>query len=373
MKILLVNWLDLANPQGGGAEIHAFELFSRLAKWGHSVRLVCSGWPGGPRRAVVDGIDVTRVSTRYGFALAGRAAVRRALAEETPDILVEDINKIPLFTAGLTDRPFCAIVPHLFGGTAFNEAPWPIAAAVWLAERPLARAYRRAGFHAISESTRDDLVARGVRAECIRVIHPGVDSAWFTPDPGTPRRVPPAFLYIGRLRRYKGVDIAIRAFARAHRERPDLRFDIAGTGDTRPALEQLVAELGLGEAVTFHGYVTEAQKLDLLRSTTANIFPSPKEGWGITVVEAAACGTPSIASDSPGLQDSVRHGETGFLVPHGDEAALAARMLELAGSPRLVAQLGAAARAFAGTLTWDHAARETEQHLTDIINGSACG
>jgi glycosyltransferase involved in cell wall biosynthesis len=119
--------------------------------------------------------------------------------------------------------------------------------------------------------------------------------------------------------------------------------------------------------------VTEAQKLDLLRSTTANIFPSPKEGWGITVVEAAGCGTPSIASDSPGLQDSVRHGETGFLVPHGDEAALAARMLELAGNPRLVARLGAAARAFAEGLTWDNAARETEQHLTDIINGSACG
>ena len=132
-------------------------------------------------------------------------------------------------------------------------------------------------------------------------------------------------------------------------------------------------ELGLGDAVTFHGFVTEAQKLHLLRSTTANIFPSPKEGWGITVVEAAACGTPSLASDSPGLQDSVRHGETGYLVPHGDETALAARMLELAGDPGRVDRLGAAARRYAETLTWDHAARETERHLQDIINGSACG
>ena len=373
MKILLVNWLDRANPQGGGAEIHVFELFSRLAAWGHSVRLVCSGWTGGPAREVVDGIDVTRVSTRYGFALAGRGAVRRALAEETPDIVVEDINKVPLFTAGLTDRPFCAIVPHLFGGTAFNEAPWPMAAAVWLAERPLARAYRRAGFHAISESTRDDLVARGVRRECIRVIHPGVDATRYAPDPSVRRADPPAFLYIGRLRRYKGVDLAIRAFAKARAERPGLRLDIAGSGDTRPQLERLVAELGLGEAVTFHGFVTEARKLDLLRSTTANIFPSPKEGWGITVVEAAACGTPSIASDSPGLQDSVRHGETGYLVPHGDVTQLAARMVELADDPARVAELGRAARRFAESLTWDHAARQTERHLQDIINGSACG
>ena len=88
---------------------------------------------------------------------------------------VEDINKLPLFLAGMTDRPFCAIVPHLFGTTAFEEAPWPSAAIVWAAERPLPRAYRRAGFHAISESTRDDLVARGVAAPAFGSSIPGVD------------------------------------------------------------------------------------------------------------------------------------------------------------------------------------------------------
>ena len=90
--------------------------------------------------------------------------MRRALGAERPDVVVEDINKLPLFLAGMTRCPFCAIVPHLFGETAFEEAPWPMAATVWPAERPLARAYRRAAFHAISESTRDDLVARGVPA-----------------------------------------------------------------------------------------------------------------------------------------------------------------------------------------------------------------
>jgi len=373
VRILLVNWLDRANPQGGGAEIHLFEIFSRIAARGHSVRLVCSGWPGGPAREMVDGIDVTRVSTRYGFALAGRGAVRKALAEEAPDILVEDINKVPLFLAGLTEAPFCAIVPHLFGETAFREASWPMAAAVWLAERPLARAYRRAGFHAISESTREDLIERGVRAECIRVIHPGVDAAQFTPDPQAGRTASPTFLYVGRLRRYKGVDIAIRAVAIARRHRPDLRLDIAGSGDTRPMLERLARDLGVEDAVWFHGFVTEEAKLQLLRSTWANIFPSPKEGWGITVIEAAACGTPSLASDSPGLKDSVRDGRTGYLVPHGDAEALAGRMLELAAHPERVEALGRAARTYAESLTWDEASRDTERHLQDIINGLACG
>jgi glycosyltransferase involved in cell wall biosynthesis len=131
--------------------------------------------------------------------------------------------------------------------------------------------------------------------------------------------------------------------------------------------------LELQKAVVFHGFVSEERKIDLMRTAWANVFPSPKEGWGITVVEAAACGTPSLASESPGLRDSVRHGETGFLVPHGDVEGLAARMIELADSPPLVARLGERARRFAEGLTWERTAAATEQHLRDIIDGSAPG
>ena len=366
-----MNWLDRDNPLAGGAELHLFEIFRRLAARGHRVRLVCSGWKGATPEVRLDGIAVRRVSTRNGFALQGRAAVRRALAEERPDIVIEDINKLPLFLAGLSPLPFCAIIPHLFGATAFQEASWPAATVVWLGERPLSRAYARAGFHAISESTRDDLIARGVSPERIRVIHPGVDSMRLTPGPPGSREPSPGFLYVGRLKRYKGVDVAIRALAIARRARPDLRLDIAGSGDYRSNLEALATRLGIGSAVTFHGFVSEDEKIRLLRQAWGNLFPSPKEGWGITVVEAGACGTPSLASDSPGLRDSVRHGETGFLVPHGDAQALAGRMLELAGQPALVDRLGAAARRFAEAHTWDRSAEATECHLHDIIAGSA--
>jgi glycosyltransferase involved in cell wall biosynthesis len=371
MNILVVNWQDLENPHAGGAEIHLFEIFQRLAKSGHRVRLVCSGWKGAAATTSIAGIEVGRHGRRNSFALLGRQAVRRAIRRERPDVLVEDINKLPLFLPSVSDLPFCALVPHLFGETAFQEAPWPMAAAVWAAERPLPSAYRRAGFHAISESTRDDLVARGVSWERIRVIHPGVDSTRFTPSPAEPRAQEPRFLYVGRLKRYKGIGLAIRALAIARRTRPDLRLDIAGTGDHRPELERLAAELGQTSAVTFHDFVSEARKIALLRGAWANLFPSPKEGWGITVVEAAACGTPSIASDSPGLRDSVRHMETGYLVPHGDVNALAARLLELADDAALVARLGDAARRFALQLTWERSAAETERHLQDIIAGSA--
>ncbi len=370
MNILVVNWQDRENPQAGGAEVHLFEIFGRLAAAGHRVRLVCSGWPGAVSTALVGGIEVQRVGGRNSFAALGRGAVRRALRAERPDVLVEDINKLPLYLAHQGVR-FCAIVPHLFGETVFQEAPWPLAAAVRLSERPLAFGYRDSAFHAISESTRDDLVARGIPAASIRVIHPGVDSVRLTPDPTGRRESAPTFLYVGRLKRYKGIGYAIRALALARRARPAVRLVIAGAGDHLEALRRLTAELGQDAAVDFRGFVTEADKLALLRSSWANVFPSPKEGWGITVVEAAACGTPSIASDSPGLRDSVRDRETGYLVPHGDVEALAARMLELADSPALVARLGAAARCFAEGLTWEGAAAATERHLDDIIAGTA--
>jgi glycosyltransferase involved in cell wall biosynthesis len=373
VNILLVNWQDRANPHAGGAEIHLFEIFGRLAAAGHRVRLICSGWAGAPRTAKTEGIDIERVGGRDSFALGARRAVRRAVSAERPDILVEDINKLPLFFAVGSRVPVCAIVPHLFGRTAFAEASWPVAAVVWVAERPIPWAYRRAGFHAISESTRDDLVARGVPSGRIRVIHPGVDSRLFRPGPPGRRSAAPSFLYVGRLKRYKGIDLAIRALAIARRHRPDLRLEIAGTGDHRAELEQLAASLQLDRSVVFHGFVSEERKIDLMRSAWANIFSSPKEGWGITVIEAAACATPSLASDSPGLRDSVCHGETGFLVPHGDIDALAARMVELADSPSLVTRLGDRARRFAEGLTWERTALQTENHLNDIIKDSAAG
>ena len=119
MKILVVNWQDSRNPHAGGAEIHLFELFSRLARRGHDVRLVCSGFAGGPAVETVDGIDVHRFGGRHTFALHGWRAIARSARTFAPDVVVDDINKLPLFTPLLTRRPVYAIVPHLFGSTAF--------------------------------------------------------------------------------------------------------------------------------------------------------------------------------------------------------------------------------------------------------------
>jgi glycosyltransferase involved in cell wall biosynthesis len=368
MRILLVNWNDRENPHAGGAEIHLHEIFGRLARQGHTVDLIASGWLGAAHTAELDGIRVRRVGGRWSFALRARREVRAALRGAAGyDVVVEDINKLPLYLPSLTALPFCAIVPHLFGTTAFVEASVPVAAAVWAAERRIPRGYARAAFHVISNSTRDDLVARGIPAERIEVIYPGIDAAWYCPDPEVSRTARPTFLYVGRLKRYKGVDIALRALALARARGAEMVLEIAGSGDDRRRLEALVRRLGLSEAVQFLGFVSEEEKRRLLRSAWAVVLPSPKEGWGISNIEAAACGTPALASDSPGLRETVRHGETGFLVPHGDASVLAHRMVLLAREPAQVAKLGAAARAFALPLTWDLAAERTAAHLERVI------
>src|SRR5437773_11729465 len=115
---------------------------------------------------------VFRTGGRHSFALRGRPLVRERLRAERYDVVVEDVNKLPLFLAAMTRLPFLVIVPHLFGATAFREASWPIAAIVWPVERPLPWAGGRARFHAICDRTRGGLVARGVSRGRIDGVYP---------------------------------------------------------------------------------------------------------------------------------------------------------------------------------------------------------
>jgi len=366
MKLLVINWLDIKNPQAGGAEVHLHEIFGRLCRRGHSVTLLCSGWPAAPPREAVDGMAIHRVGGRHSFALLAMPYYRRYLRSEDFDLGVEDINKIPLYSPLWLGMPVVALVPHLFGATAFSEASVPFATAVWLAERPVPFVYATVPFQAISQSTADDLAARGVSRPAIRVIPPGIDHAHFRPDPKVDPYSEPTFVYVGRLKRYKGLEVVIDAVARLKAEGVAARLMVAGKGDHEPALRAYAAERA-GDSVDFLGFVAEEKKLDLLRKGWATVYPSPKEGWGITNVEAAASGTPALASDSPGLRESVAHEESGLLMPHGDVEAWVSAMRRIATDSRLLRRLRAGAVSFASRFDWDRTADETEAHLLAVL------
>jgi glycosyltransferase involved in cell wall biosynthesis len=364
VRILVLNWQDRENRQAGGAEHHLHQIFGRLVARGHEVDLMCDGWKDAPQRTMLDGIEVHRVGSRYTYPFLAYRYYRKHLVARRHDVVIEDLNKAPLYTPLWKIERLVALVHHLFGSTAFRETAAPLAAGLWLAERPIGRLYRNVPFQAVSESTAHDLTLRGVPRSHIRVIYNGVDTETLTPDYSL-RSLDPRFLYIGRLKRYKGVDLIIRAFAELAEGNATL--DIAGTGDYRPALEKLASDLGLQQRVQFLGFVPEEKKLTLLRQAWAVMLASPKEGWGISNIEAAACGTPVIASNSPGIRDSVVDGETGILVPHGDIPAMAAAMRALTASPSLVRMMGEAGRRFAEGFTWDKSADNTISHLEEVV------
>lgn len=365
LRILVVNWQDRENPQGGGAEEHLHQVFGRLARRGHRVTLLCSGWPGCAPATEIDGIEVHRTGGRYTFNLAAPLYCQRHLGDEVFDVAIEDLNKVPMLApiwAGA--RADLLLVHHLFGATAFREANPLLATATWLFERIIPAAYRGLPCVAVSQSTREDLVSRGLDPSRIAVIRNGVELDGL--GPAATRFADPTVVYLGRLKRYKRVDLVLSALARLREGGTRVKMIVAGKGDARPALEDTARRLGIEDSVHFAGFVPDEQKRELLSRSWVHALTSPKEGWGITSIEASACGTPTVASNSPGLRETVRHGETGLLVPHGDVDALA-EALGRTLQPRTRDRMGRAARAMAERYTWDGVADAFEELLFSVV------
>ncbi|HEX2485882.1 MAG TPA: glycosyltransferase family 4 protein [Myxococcota bacterium] len=360
-RVLVLNERDPRHPRAGGAETHVAEIFTRLAARGFGVVWAASSFPGAPASAREGGVEILRLGglARYYPRVAWACA--RETRRGRFDAVVECLNKVPFFSPLYSAAPVLALCHHLFGETAFQQVAWPIAAGVWLAERPLPLAYRRRPFVAISESSRDDLVRRGIPADRIRVSHCGIRRPKVEAPPMSQRE--PLVVYVGRLEAYKRIDLLVRAMARVRERVPAAELVVVGRGSERSRLEALARELGLGAAVRFPGFVTDDERDAWLARARASACASDKEGWGLTVIEANAVGTPVVATDAPGLRDSVRHGETGFLVAPGDVRGFADRITELLTDGARAARLSERALEWARTFDWDLAARDMADAL----------
>ena len=207
----------------------------------------------------------------------------------------------------------------------------------------------------------DDLVARGIDRERIEVHHPGIRRPEGTAPPllERSRRV----VYVGRLEAYKRIDVLLEAVARLVPTVPDIEVAIVGQGSERARLERRAAELGLGERTHFTGFVDDTERDRQLASARVCVCPSTKEGWGLTVIESNAVGTPNVATDAPGLRDSVRSGETGFLVADGDVAAFSEKIGALLCDDALALRMSRAAQAWSERFAWEEAANRMEAAL----------
>jgi glycosyltransferase involved in cell wall biosynthesis len=362
--LLAVNFRDPHHPDAGGAELHLEEILLEGVRRGWRVTWLAAGFAGGAAELDHRGIRVVRRGSWWNFNLVVPGVLRREFSDPPPDWLVEDINKVPCFTPLWTTAPVSAIVPHLFGTTALRETSPPVALYVMGLEALIPLIYRRSRFLAISESTRDDLVRRGIGAGRVSVVHCGIDHELYRVDPRTPKCATPTIVFVGRLRRYKGLDWVIRTLPKLLARVPSARLVVIGDGPHAGELKLAAARLGVAHAVAFLGFLPREEKAKWMREAWALVQPSPKEGWGLTVIEASASGTAVVAADSPGLRDSVRNGSTGLLVRYGDEAALGAALARVLTDPAQRDALASEGVKWAASFTWPDCARRSIDALT---------
>jgi glycosyltransferase involved in cell wall biosynthesis len=369
MKILVINWQDIKNPLGGGAEVHLHEIFKRLAGRGHSVTLFCSSFRGALSEENIDGIHVLRQGGRNFFNFVVPVRYHSQFRRDRFEIVVDDINKIPFYTPLYVKEPLLAIVHHLFDRSIFAEASLPAASYVFGAERLALPIYRNTPMAVVSESTKQELVGHGFPDANIELVQNAVNHDLYRSLSQT--ESPNIIVgYLGRLKKYKSIDHLLSAFEIVKKEFPEAKLLIIGDGDARPALEKLANDLGLSQSVSFAGFVSAQEKVRLLNAMRVVVNTSAKEGWGLTVIEANACGVPVIASDVPGLRDSVVDEKTGFLYEYGNIEQLAQKILLVLRDDNLRKRLSRESIVWAQTFSWDSSADGMLRLLEKTVEGA---
>ena len=363
LRVLILNERDPHHPNSGGAEIHVHEIFRRLAAQGFQVTQLAAQGRGTSPHEIIDGIEVRRLGRLRAYYPRVAWACARETRAGNFDVVVECLNKVPFYSPAYSAVPVLAICHHLFGEVAFQQVAWPIAAGVWAAERLIPPLYRKCRVVSISESSRDELVARGLRRDLVRVSHCGIDHPDVQVDTDRPR--PRRVAYLGRLEPYKNIDVMLRAMARLADRFPDAEILVIGRGSASESLQVLARDLGIADRTRFTGFVSDEDRNALLLETRVCVCPSEKEGWGLTVIESNATGTPVVATDAPGLRDSVRDGETGFLVETGSVEAFANRIAQLLEDDALALRMSRAALDWSKQFDWDVAADEMADALED--------
>lgn len=363
MKILIFNWRDITNPWAGGAEKYIHEIGKRLAKK-HEVSLFCSRYPGALEKEEIDGIEIIRSGGRFTTYIHAAMKYLGSLRKMDYDVIVDDINGVPFFTPLYSRKPIVAIIHHIAGWEIFRrELPLPLAIIGYLCERSVSYVYKNCKFVTVSDSTKEELKKFGIRENNITVIPNGID---LNPHLGE-KSEKPLMIYFGRIKNYKRIDHVLKAFSIVKRKIPDVKLVIAGRGDVTN-LRNLAKNLNIDGSVMFMGEVNEGQKIEILSSAWVYVIASTKEGWGISVIEANACGTPAIAYDVPGLRDSIKHGYNGLLVEDGNIEALADAIVNLIKDDDLREELSRNAIEWAEQFSWDKSTEKFEKVIRSAVD-----
>jgi glycosyltransferase involved in cell wall biosynthesis len=356
MKILVANWRCIKNPEMGGAEVHLHEIFRLIVKMGHDVTLVVHSFPNCKKEEVIDGIKIIRVGGKYSFKRAFKKYYLNHLASDNFDLVVDDISKIPMETPRYINKPIVGILHHIHGRTLYKEIPGVMAYYIVRCEKNIPKHYSRTPIFTVSPSTQRELLELGQPREKTDLLYNAIDQDLFR-NTTIEKSKTPLLTYVGRIKKYKQVELVIDAIPKLKEKYPDIELHIGGTGDHVDELKKYVTSKGISDSVKFLGFLSETEKAELLGRAWVFITMAMKEGWGITVIEANAMSTPVIGSNVPGLQDSIRNGETGFLVEMNDNEKLVSKISELIENNEMRNQFSINAKKWSENFTWETSAK----------------
>lgn len=369
MRILFFNWRDTKHAYAGGAEVYVHELAKRWAKNGNKVTVFAGNDNKNLDYEVIDGVEIYRrggTYTVYIFALLYYLRKFRG----NYDVIIDCENGIPFFTPLFAQEQVILLIHHVHQEIFRKFLRFPLSIIAELLEGKLMPfVYQNKNVITVSASSQRDIFKLGfTKAGNIEIIPNGIASNLFVDYPKTDS---PSFIYLGRLKEYKNIDVAIKAFAKIVRIHKKAKLAIVGTGESYLNLKELVSELGISRSVKFYGRVSELEKAKLLAKSWAAIQPSQMEGWGITVIEANAAGTPVIASNVSGLQDSVVDNQTGLLVQAGNVTQFANAMMKIVDDDSLRLKLADEARSWAHRFDWNRSAQLFYDVIRKNLGGEA--
>ncbi len=355
----------MENPNAGGAELVVHENAKRWAQAGHEVTLFCRAFPGCKKKENVERIEIVRMGNGVSVYWQAFCHYRKYFRGKY-DVVIDAINTIPFFIPFYVKEPKIALIFQITGKIYFRELPKLLAIFPYLLEPILFKIYRKMPVLVLSESIRQELVSIGFSSTSITVIPPGIEHDSFEAGGKTTF---PSVLYFNRLVKYKNVDDIINAVHVVKREIPEIKLFIAGCrgGKYEAHLKRLVRKLDLEKEVEFYPFLSGEAKEKLLQNAWVHVLPSLKEGWGISVLEAGACGTPTVGYVVDGLRDAVKDGETGLLVPYGDIERLAEAIKKVLQDVNLRKRLSQNSMAYAGTFRWDKSARRAEEVMEGLL------
>jgi glycosyltransferase involved in cell wall biosynthesis/O-antigen/teichoic acid export membrane protein len=345
LRIAIVNWRDVTNPDAGGAEVVTHEVAKRWVAGGHEVRLLTSMYRGALRVEMLDGVRIERFGhLRTGtFHLRAVRALRRL---RDTDVVVDEINTVPFFTPLWRRMPSVAVIHQLAADVLDAELPRPLAAFGRRIEPTVLRLYREAPVVTVSASTRRDLVRIGLRN--VTVIPQGGDEPR---ELTIPKETVATFLFVGRLAGNKRPDHAVAAFRAIRESLPDAKLWVVGRG---PLERRLALDLPAGAEML--GFLSRDEMYERMARAHCLLVTSVREGWGLVVTEAAAGGTPAVGYDVPGIRDSIIDGVTGLLTTDGDPREMGRVACAFASDPERIAAFGRAGRQRAADHTWERTA-----------------